>query len=122
MSSSEVMNEILQYIQNSNLNFNINLTPFSAYITIRNSFNRNFIQASSDPKAVETVSKEQLKQNILLDEKVKQLLKEIEDLHAHEKASNNTIKILEKKVSEAEITTYRILEEKNLETANLKLQ
>ena len=41
MAAKEVLNDIIQGIQESNLNFSMNLTPFSAYITIRSSFAKN---------------------------------------------------------------------------------
>ena len=43
MSANKVLNEIVHSIRDSKLNFTMNLTPFSAYITIRSSFVKNYI-------------------------------------------------------------------------------
>merc|ERR1712183_437334 len=47
MAANDVLNGIILNIRKSNLNFNLNLTPFSAYITVRGSFVRNFVPNES---------------------------------------------------------------------------
>ena len=67
MSANEVIDEIILNVKKSNLNFNINLTPFSAYITIRNSFTKSFFPPiSAIPQPVKNVSGDVLMENNLL--------------------------------------------------------
>ena len=115
MSASLVMEEIILNVKKSNLNFNINLTPFSAYITIRNSFTKSFSPpASTLPQPVKNASDD------LLNQQKDQHVKEIDELNAANKASRDTIKILEDKISKIEASALRAFEERRQETATLK--
>ena len=115
MSAREVMDEIILNVKKSNLNFNINLTPFSAYITIRNSFTKSFSpSASTLPQPVKNASDD------LLNQQKDQHVKEIDELNAANKASRDTIKILEDKISKIEASALRAFDERRQETATLK--
>ena len=85
MTASEALNEIIQNIQSSNLNFNVNHTPFSAYITIRSSFNKNYAPPPPVPVSIDHLNarnydsekvKELEQENLILCLQVKSLEKE----------------------------------------------
>ena len=116
MAASEVMKGIIQNIQSSKLNFQINLTPFSAYITLRQSFIKNYTPSSSIFPSETPL----LKENELLHQQNEELLKTIEDLYAVRSASPDTIKILEEKIGKVEESAYRAFQEKSQEISNLK--
>ena len=105
MSASEVLSEILGNIQRSNLNFSVNLTPFSAYITIRKSFVKSFTPPTTlQPLPLDSASKE----NILLGEQNEQLLQEVRDLDNVNAFAKETIKILEEKISKVETSSFKL--------------
>ena len=95
MAATEVLNEILQSVQNSQLNFSINLTPFSAYITIRNTFVKNYSPPATIPQLVPQTSVKLEADNKVLLEKNEELGQQMENLDETNKASSNTVKILE---------------------------
>ena len=83
MSSSEIFSEILKNIQTSPLNFNINLTPFSAYITLRNSFNKSFTPSTKLTLSnVSVISEELTSENFKLKEEKVLLIEQVENLIA----------------------------------------
>ena len=101
MSASEVLNDILQNIQTSQLNFSMNLTPFSAYITIRKSFTKN----SNPPATVQPVgpvSQDVSRENVILKQQKEELLTKIEALEADHNSAKGTIVVLEDKISKIE--------------------
>ena len=105
MSASEVFSEILGNIQRSNLNFSVNFTPFSAYITIRKSFVKSFTPPTTlQPLPLDSASKE----NILLGEQNEQLLQEVRDLDNVNAFAKETIKILEEKISKVETSSFKL--------------
>ena len=89
------------------MTFNINLTPFSAYVTIHSSFNKNSI-ASTISKAVPDKA---LNDNF--NDQKNQFVKHIEELNAAKKASCDNIRILEEKISKVEATSYKDFYERN---------
>ena len=74
MSANEVLSEIVQNIRKSILNFNMNITPFSAYVTIRSSFNKNYVPMSkqSNPQHYDSVNYNEIEnENQVLSLKIK---------------------------------------------------
>ena len=120
MAAKEVLNDILQSVQNSKLNFSMNLTPFSAYITIRSNFIKNYSPPATIPQLVsQTPIKLEADFHVLFD-KNQQLLLQIKKLDETNKTSTNTVKILEEKVSKAEASAFKSFEEKSQEIFCLK--
>ena len=120
MAASEVLSDILQNIQKSNLNFKLNITPYSAYITIRKTFAKN----CSPPAAVLTTVPE-ISVGITQDYcelKVPniQLLEQVEVLSTAKQSAYDTIKLLEEKISKVEEAAFREFEEKKQEIVLLK--
>ena len=74
----------------------MNLTPFSAYITIRKSFTKNF-----NPPAifqpVSLVKQDLLRENSVLKQQKEELLNRMEVLEADNNSAKDTIMILEDK-------------------------
>ena len=97
MSASEVFSEILRKIQTSDLNFSINLTPFSAYVTIRKSFVKGF-NPPTNLQPLDSASEEK----IVLIEQNEQLQQKVKDPLNVNKVAKDTIKILEEKMSRVE--------------------
>ena len=120
MATKEVLNDILQSVQNSKLNFSVNLTPFSAYITIRSSFVKNYLPPATIPHLVSQTSGKLEADHQVLIEKNDQLLQQIENLEETNKACTDTIKILEEKLSKSEASAFKSFDEKNQEITCLK--
>ena len=119
MAAKEVLNDIVQSVQNSKLNFSVNLTPFSAYITIRSSFVKNYSPPPATiPQCVSQTNVEADYQVLI--KKHDQLLQQIKDLEETNRACTNTVKILEEKVSKLEASAFKFFEEKSLEINCLK--
>ena len=96
--AKEVLNDIIKDIQESNLNFSMNITPFSAYITLRSSFTKNFLlpakhhRTSTFPKNVKAENHSLIEEN----EKLLEKLKTLEETNLR---STATIKVLTEKIS-----------------------
>ena len=123
MAANEVLSDILNNIQDSNLNFNLNLTPYSAYITIRKSFVKNIAAPAlktSPTGPVISVSEGSLQERCKLIEKNNQLLEQVDALTAANHKSEDTIKVLEEKISKVEEAALRAFEEKKQEIVILK--
>ena len=119
MEAKQVLNDVIQSVKDSNLNFSMNLTPFSAYITIRSSFTKNY----SPPAFPQDVSQSNDKleaDDHFLNEKNNELVQQIKNLDHTTKTSTNTIKILEEKISKSEASALKSFEEKSQEISCLK--
>ena len=109
MAAKENFDGVIKSVKESNLNFTMNLTPFSAYITIKSSFVKNF----TPPPVSQPLNHGLMEEN-------EHLLEQIRNL---EKSSNNfveTIKILEDKIAKAEASVYKTYEERNQEVNTMK--
>ena len=119
MTAREALNDILQSVQNSQLNFSVNLTPYSAYFTIRSSFVKNI--PPTPPKTPQLVPQTSVEADCqVLIQKNDQLLKKIKDLEDSNETCTNTVKILEEKVSKSEASAFKSFEEKGQEIICLK--
>ena len=118
-ASHQALSEILQSVTKSKLNFNISLTPYSAYITVRKSFIKNFVPTETSQDV--SVSAEDFKQeNSELKSQVRELLVQASNFDVEIKASNDTIKILEEKIGKSEAAALKVFEERNQEIVTLK--
>ena len=117
MAVTDVLNDIIKNIRNSNLNFNMNLTPFSGYITIRSSFVKNFNYSNAifEPKNDESVRVIELKnRNQILSLKVKLLKKENVDMKTKLEGLSKSNKIHDSENLKANSEASKIKEEKRV--------
>ena len=118
--AKEVLNDIIQDIKESNLNFSMNITPFSAYITLRSSFTKNFVPPVNSKNSAST-DKNQRAENHALTEENAELLDKVEILVENNMSSTAKIKVLEEKISKSEASASKSCEEKRQEIISLKL-
>ena len=109
MSAVETCDRILALVKSSNLNFFLNETPYSAYLTIRKSFAQKYsdtaVNASSENETTTALNSQidDLKQQ--LEDKTRESLKKSEDLQkitANYTISQENTKILEEKIDKIE--------------------
>jgi hypothetical protein len=86
MATSQALSEILQSVTSSKLNYSVNLTPYSAYITIRKSFIKNFTPPGNYQE-VSTVTEDLKVENAELKRGMKELVVQINNLNFETKAS-----------------------------------
>ena len=115
MAAKEIFNTVIQTVKDSNLNFTMNLTPFSAHITIKSSFIKSY-----SPPPTPSHFKPGVEYYLLVDEN-QELIEEIKKLRERSLAFADTIKILETKLSKSEECARKYVGERNEETATLKL-
>ena len=115
MAAKEIFNTVIQSVKDSNLNFTMNLTPFSAHITIKSSFIKSFSPPPT-PSHLKPVAEDYL----LIDEN-QELIEEIKKLQERSLAFADTIQILEDKLSKSEDCARKYVAERNEETTTLKL-
>ena len=115
MTADKALTGILHSVQSSKLNFNVSLTPYSAYITIRRSFIKNF--ASHGALQTDSNIHDDLKlENVQLKKDVNHLLGQVNNLNVEAKTAKDTINILEDKVSKSEAAALKVFKERILET------
>ena len=119
MAASQALNEILQSVSSSNLNFNVSLTPYSAYITVRKSFIKNFAPPGNSQE-VSTTTDDVKQEHSELKNEIEHLLLQLNNTKVEAKTSKDTINILEEKVSKSEAAALKIFEERSLEIVTLK--
>ena len=115
MAASEVLGDILQKKQRSNLNFNLNL--------LRKSFTKDIPPSTSAvPKTVTSipVTEELKSENSELKDQNFQLLEQVEDLIAANQTFRDTVQVLEEKISKIEKAAFKEYEEKKHEVTMLK--
>ena len=115
MAAKENFDQVIRSVKESQLNFTMNLTPFSAHIVIKSSFVKNFTPPPV-PKPLKL--SDQIHSRVIQGNQ--HLLEQITNL---EKSNNNfvyTIKTLEDKISNAEASVYKTFEERNQEVKTLK--
>ena len=78
MAGEKVFQNVLEYIARSNLNFSIYQTPYSAQLSLKKSFRKNF-QKYSEPKVDETF--EEIEETFHVKEKTKELEKRLTALN-----------------------------------------
>ena len=115
MAADKALTGILQSVKSSKLNFNVSLTPYSAYITIRRSFIKNF-SSQGNLQTDQNIHDDLKLTNIQLKKEVNHLLEQVNNLNVEAKAAKDTINILEDKVSKSEAAKLKVFEERILET------
>jgi hypothetical protein len=133
MAAKRSFENILEQIQSSNLNFQLQLSPFSASISLKKSFIRdktgNLLLPQYPP--AQHVDHEVEHHNSLLASENDNLKEQIEELLTSNKSSQETIDILEQKVAKAEASALKSYQErksdgdalkKSLKTANNDLE
>ena len=119
MSANEVLNGIVKGIQDSKLNFTMNLTPFSAYITIRSSFIKNYVPVfdqQTQQNRDQLKAKELENKNKILTLKVKSLEKEnvtLKEGFENLAGSKNTSETINSEASAAVKEEKRLLQVKH---------
>ena len=88
MAASQAFSEILQSVTSSKLNFSVSLTPYSAYITIRKSFIKNFAPPGNYQE-VSTITEDLKVENAELKSDMKELVVQINNLNVETKASKD---------------------------------
>ena len=115
MNANRIFNDLLKCIENSNLNYSLIKTPFSATINLKSSFIKRFgnsgeNKVNSEPK-LKSVNEENLEAEIMkLKENVKKLEKEVSEQNAY-------IDTLVKVTSEKDILEKLYSEEKDKQIA-----
>ena len=131
MSVEKACGQILFSLKTSNLNYMVNETPFSAYVTIRKKFVKNYqtVETVID-NAPKTNNEESLrrlkKENDLLQKKVKGILTEnaqlkfdLEEFEIKFNAMEKENTVLEIKLDEAEVKIKEV--EKDLENSLISI-
>ena len=115
MAAKETFNTVIQSVKDSNLNFTMNLTPFSAHITIKSSFIKCY-----SPPSTPSHPNPSAEYYLLVDEN-QELLEQIKELQERSQAFADTNKILEDKLSKSEECARKRVGDKIEEIATLKL-
>jgi len=122
MLASKTFDHIIEHVQTSNLNFQLQLSPFSATISLKKSFVKdrfgNILLPSSKVNENELKIRMQEYSDLLGENK--QLRTTIIEMQEHNKSKDNTIEILEEKLSKAELSALKAFADKNDEVASYK--
>ena len=120
-SAQDVCHQLLNLLRLSNLNFLVSETPYSAQIMLRKRFVKEATSPSWPQKSpIFPTSHENLDQVEQVQEENNLLQTRIHELEGNLKSSNDTIIILEEKVSKAEASALKSFNEKSDEVALLK--
>ena len=120
MEATEAFQSILDSVMSSQLNFHLQLSPFSAVISLKKSFLRDktgrplFPPPSTTPK-LKADNDDLQDQNDLLAEEVASLKSQIQELIGVDEASKDTIELLEDKIAKIEAHALKTYEEKKTE-------
>ena len=122
MLASKTFDHIIEHVQTSNLNFQLQLSPFSATISLKKSFVKdrfgNILLPSSEVNENELKIKMQEYSDLLGEND--QLKTTIMEMQEHNKSKDNTIEILEEKLSKAEASALKAFADKNDEVTSYK--
>ena len=123
MVAKRSFDSILEQVQASNLNFQLQVSPFSATISLKKTLIRDkFGNLLLPPSPILPNHEVFEHQNNLLElesENVS-LKKEMQELQISKKSSQETIQILEQKIAKVEASALKLFEERNTEVAVLK--
>ena len=116
--------KILKEIQSSNLNFQLQVSPFSAQISLKKSLVREgegTLRIPPSSPHLSTTQQDEQAQNLeILSHELKEAIDECAMKNEELVKSKETISMLENKFSKAEAETLRIFEEKKTEVDILK--
>ena len=124
MVAKRTFDDLLAQIQASNLNFHLQLSPFSASISLKKSFIKDKFGNTllpSHASAPSDAAYQLLKQehSLLLDDN-DQLRQETQEFQTTHEALKETINILEQKVAHVEASALKAFEERNIDINSLK--
>ena len=122
MLAKNAFDEILELVKTSNLNFQMNVSPFSATISLKKSFIRDKFGNILAPTPVNPASQEfsTHHENAELVKKNEHLSQKIQEIENFVTFKTQTIQILEAKIANAEASTIKTFNEKNDEATTLK--
>ena len=122
MLAKNAFDEILELVKTSNLNFQMNVSPFSATISLKKSFIRDKFGNILAPTPVNPASQEfsTHHENAELVKKNEHLSKKIQEIENFVTFKTQTIQILEAKIANAEASTIKTFNEKNDEATTVK--
>ena len=121
VSAQEVCHQLLYQLRQSNLNFQVSETPYSAQILLR----KRFLEESLGPAPYFNLPSTQNNHDLedQLDtfaEENTVLLNRLADLEQTRKSERDTVKILEEKVAKVEAAALKSFEKSALEISTLK--
>ena len=124
MEASRVFNDLIYKIENSQLNYKINKTPFSASVSIKSSFVK-YLFVKEDPEQLEfgTDSEKDEKPNlheVKLSNALKKLQEEKDNLEDILKQERSRVKSLEAEAGEFRDEILKTKKEKNKANSSLK--
>jgi chromosome segregation ATPase len=122
MVAKKSFENILEQIQSSNLNFQLQLSPFSANISLKKSFIKDKSGNLLLPQNAGCKQKDQEvgHHNSQLESENDHLREQIQELQIAQKSSQETIEILEQKISKIEASALKAFDERNIDTTVLK--
>ena len=120
MVGKTAFNNIIEQIQSSNLNFQLQMSPFSASISLKKSlikdkFGNILFPPTHLHQTHANVTHDTKPDNSLPLSENYGLKQEIKDLESVNKTSQDTIKLLEQKISKVEAAALKLFEEKKVE-------
>ena len=123
MAAKRTFDDLLEQIQASNLNFHLQLSPFSASISLKKSLIKDkFGNTLLPPCPLPSNEPNQLvehEDSHLLAEN-DHLKQELVDLQKLQNSSTETIQIFEQKIANMEASALKSFEERNVEVTSLK--
>ena len=123
MAAKRTFDDLLAQIQASNLNFHLQLSPFSASISLKKSLIKykfgNTLLPPCPLPSDEPNQPVEHEDSLLLAEK-DHLKQELVDLQKLQNSSTETIQIFEQKIANMEASALKSFEERNVEVTSLK--
>ena len=121
MEASQQFEYILEAVMGSQMNYQIQLSPFSATISVKKSFAKDKFGCAVRQYDRPTSNKAREEMNILENE-IKNLLAQNEKLALDDSKLKETIAGLEAKISKAEAAALKVFEDKKIEIETHKKQ
>ena len=124
MEASRVFNELIYKIENSQLNYKISKTPFSASVSIKSSFVKYQVVKEDTEQLVSRTDSEKDKKpdlaGVMLSKALKKLQEEKDKLEDILKLEKNRVKSLEAELGELRDEILKTKKEKNSANSSLK--
>ena len=120
MLPKKVFDQIVEQVQSSNLNFQLQLSPFSATIFLKRSFVRDKLGNVLLPSINVNKSELKLHDNNNLFDEINRLKCNILEVEEDNKSKDNTIWNLEEKLRKTEASATKAFTDKNEEVSILK--
>ena len=113
MLATTVFNNILEGIQKSNLNYQLQLTPFSALVSLKKSFVKDKSGKFLFPNK-NVINGEYLQyENCQLMNQIDSLNQKLQEMHTRSKNDAETIRILGLKAANAEVSALKLYKDKD---------